>query len=115
MMNRVREEGARVREAAARLQRLPGMLRSIWDGLQKSRIQDRLREAVASEVDDLRRAASDRAATADARRREAETRARSLRQNLTDVGYQLAETRLEIAALRPPESTSALGALSNRW
>ncbi|NSZ85225.1 hypothetical protein G6L97_13725 [Agrobacterium tumefaciens] len=117
MMNRVREEGARVREAAAHLQRLPGILRSLWDGFQKSRIQDRLREAVASEVDDLRRAASDahdRAATADAGRREAETRARNLRQNLTEVGYQLAETRLEIAALRPPESTSALGALSNR-
>ncbi|MQB04240.1 hypothetical protein DXT91_08805 [Agrobacterium tumefaciens] len=117
MMKRVREEGARVRETAARLQRLPGMLRSLWDGFQKSRVQDRLRQAVASEVDDLRRAASDacdRASTADAGWREAETRARNLRQNLTEVGHQLAEARLELAAHRPPESTSALGALSNR-
>lgn len=106
MMARVHQEGARVREAAARLQRLPGMLRSLWDGFRKSRIQDRLREAVASEVDDLRRAASDaadRASIADAGRREAETRVRNLRQNLTEVGHQLAEARQELAILRPPE------------
>lgn len=110
MMARVREEATRAREATAKLQRLPGMLRSLWDGFRKSRVQDRLRETVASEMDDLRRAAtdaSDRASTADAGRREAETRARNLRQNLVEVGHQLAEARQELAALRPPEPVPA--------
>lgn len=106
MMSRVREEGARVREAAARLQRLPGMLRSLWDGFQKSRVQDRLREAVASDVDDLRKAttaASEHASAATVARQEAEARTRTLRQNLLEVGHQLAEARQELAALRPSE------------
>jgi hypothetical protein len=106
MMTRVREEAARAREATASLQRLPGLLRSLWDGFRKSRVEDRVRQAVASEMDDLRRiaaAAADRASTADAGRKEAETRARNLRQNLTEVGHQLAETRQELAILRPPE------------
>lgn len=106
MMGRVRQEAARAREATARLQRLPGMLRSLWDGFRQSRIQDRLRETVTSEMDHLRQAATDaanRAAAADAGRREAETRARNLRQNLTEVGHQLAEARQEIVTLRLSE------------
>lgn len=110
MMARVREEASRAREVTVRLQRLPGILRSLWDGLRQSRIQDRLRETVASEMDGLRRAATDaadRASSADAGRREAETRARNLRQNLVEVGHQLAEARQELAALRPPQPVPA--------
>lgn len=106
MMSRVREEAARARQATASLQRLPGMLRSLWDGFRKSRVEERVRAAVASEVDDLRQVvadASDRASTADARRREAETRARNLRQNLMEVGHQLSEARQELAILQTPE------------
>lgn len=104
MMARVREEGARVRERAARLQRLPGLLRSMWDGFRKSRVQDRIRQSVESEMEALRRTATesaDRASAADAGRRDAEWRARNLRENLTETGRQLAETRQELTALRP--------------
>jgi len=106
MMSRVREEAARVREATARLQRLPGALRSLWDGFRQSRVQDRIRQSVESEVDALRRAAADaadRASAADVGRREAEARARNLRENLTETGRDLATARQELAALRPPE------------
>lgn len=110
MMARVREEGARVRERAARLQHLPGLLRSMWDGFRKSRVQDRIRQSVESEMETLRRTAAesaDRASAADAGRRDAESRARNLRENLTETGRQLAETRQELAALRPELAPSA--------
>lgn len=43
MMARVRAEGIRVREAAARLRSLPGIVRGLWDGLRRSAVQDRIR------------------------------------------------------------------------
>ncbi len=110
MMARVREEGARVRERAARLQHLPGLLRSLWDGFRKSRVQDRIRQSLESEMEVLRRTAAEsteRASAADAGRRAAESRARNLRENLTETGRQLAETRQELAALRPELAPSA--------
>lgn len=106
MMARVREEAARVREATARLQRLPGALRSVFDGFRNSKVAARIRQAVESEMEVLRRAASDaadRASAADAGRREAEVRARNLKDNLTETGRELATARRELAALRPPE------------
>ncbi len=106
MMARVRQEAARVREATARLQRLPGALRSLFDGFRTSKIASRIRQAVESEMEALRRAATDaadRASAADAGRREAESRARHLRENLTETGRDLASARRELAALRPPE------------
>jgi ribosomal protein L17 len=106
MMARVRQEGARVREATARLQRLPGALRSMLDGFRTSKVASRIRQAVESEMETLRRAAvdaADRASTADAGWREAETRARNLRVSLTETGRDLATARRELAALRPPE------------
>ncbi|MGH6761201.1 MAG: hypothetical protein ACRECW_06365 [Phyllobacterium sp.] len=112
MMSRVREEAARVREATARLQRLPGALRSALDGFKKSKVAARIRAAIDAEMEALRRAvsdAADRASTADARRREAEARAKTLRDNLTDSGRQLAAARQELATLRPPEPERAPG------
>lgn len=113
MMARVREEAARVREATARLQRLPGVLRSVFDGFRNSKIAARIRASVESEMEALRRTAadaSDRASAASTARQEAEQRAKTLRDNLTDTGRQLAAARQELGALRPPEpgmSTSA--------
>lgn len=107
MMARVREEASRVREATARIQRLPGALRSMLDGFRTSKIASRIRQAVESEMETLRRAAvdaADRASTADAGRREAETRARNLRASLTETGRDLATARRELAALRPLET-----------
>ncbi|MQW06360.1 hypothetical protein GHK45_22315 [Sinorhizobium meliloti] len=106
MMARVREEAARVREATARLQRLPGAMRSMLDGFRTSKVAARIRQAVESEMEALRRAASDaadRASVADAGRREAEARAKNLRASLTETGRDLATARCELAALRPPE------------
>lgn len=109
MMARVREEGTRVRAHAVRLQHLPGMLRSLWDGFRKSRVQDRIRQSVESEMEALRRTAgdaADRASAADAGRREAEVRAKNLRASLTETGRELAATRQELAALRPEVAPS---------
>lgn len=112
MMARVREEAARVREATARLQRLPGALRSLFDGFKQSKVAARIRAAVESEMEALRRAATDaadRASAADAGRREAEMRAKNLRDNLAETGRDLATARRELAALRPPEPERAPG------
>jgi hypothetical protein len=106
MMARVRQEAARVREATARLQRLPGALRSLFDGFKQSKVAARIRAAVESEMEALRRAAADaadRASTADAGHKEAEARAKNLRENLAETGRELATARRELAALRPPE------------
>ena len=106
MMSRVREDAARVREATARLQRLPGALRSVFDGFRKSKVASRIRAAVESEMETLRRAAADatdRASAADAGRREAEARAKNLRASLTETGRDLAVAKQELAALSPPE------------
>lgn len=110
MLARVRDEAARVREATARLQRLPGALRSLWDGFKVSKVADRIRQSVESEMDALRRTAADaadRASAADAGRREAEARARNLKENLTETGRELTTARRELAALRPPEASMA--------
>lgn len=106
MMSRVRQEAARIQAAAARLQRLPGMLRSAWDGFRKSAIEARIRKSLDSEMDGLRQkavAAEGRATAAHDGRRKAETQARDLRENLTETGRQLAVARREIAFLRPPD------------
>lgn len=110
MMARVRQEAARVREATAKLQRLPGALRSLFDGFKQSKVAARIRAAVESEMEALRRTAADaadRASAADAGRREAEARARNLKENLTETGRDLATARRELAALRPPEPERA--------
>lgn len=112
MMSRVRQEAARVQQAAAHLQRLPGLLRGWWDGFRRSAVQDRIRQAVAVEMEDLRQTAADasnRASSAIAARQEAETRARGLRASLTDTGRALTAARQELAALRPPEPERAPG------
>ncbi|TDX76225.1 hypothetical protein EDE05_117107 [Neorhizobium sp. R1-B] len=112
MMARVRQEAARVREATARLQRLPGALRSVFDGFRRSKVAARIRAAVESEMEALRRTAADatdRASAASAALREAEARAKNLRQNLTETGRDLATARRELAAFRPPEPEQTPG------
>lgn len=112
MMSRVRQEAARVQAAAARLQRLPSMLRSVWDGFRKSAVEARIRRSLDSEMAGLRQqaaAADDRATAAHDGRRQAEVRARDLRETLTETGQQLAAARRELAFLRPPEPERAPG------
>ncbi|MGV8938359.1 MAG: plasmid recombination protein [Allorhizobium sp.] len=90
--------------AAKRLTGIGGLLRGLWDGLRKSAIAARIRKAIEPELEELQRkaaVASDRASAADAGRREAEIRARTLRENLTDTGRQLVYARQELASLRP--------------
>lgn len=106
MIARARQEASRVQKAAARLQRLPSILRTLWDGFRKSRVQDRIRESVEYEMENLRSVASlaaERASTADHARRRAEEKALTLDRALAEVGAQRDDARREIASLRPPE------------
>lgn len=112
MMARVRHEAARVQAAATRLQKLPGVLRGFWDGFRKSTVEARVRQSIDSQMDDLRQQAAlaaDRASTANAARRDAETKSRDLLTALRDTGRRLTEARRELAALRPPEPERAPG------
>lgn len=107
MMVRAREESARVRKAAARLQWLPGLLRTAFDGFRKSRVAARVRQAIQSELDSLREqaaTAAERAKAANAARQEAEARMRNLRQNLIETGRELAAAQQELAILMAPVS-----------
>jgi len=106
MMSRVRQEAARVQAAAARLQRLPGVLRSAWDGFRKSAVEARIRRSLDSEMGALREqatVAADRATAAHDGMRQAEAQVRDIRETLKEAGRQLAAARREIAFLRPPE------------
>lgn len=106
MMARVRNEAARVREASARLQRLPSLLRTVWDGFRQSKVADRIRAAVESEMERLREeaaTAADRASKAVADRKEAIERARTLDRTLTETVAQRDAARKDLARLRPPE------------
>lgn len=112
MMSRVRKEAARVQAVAARLQRLPGMLRSFWDGFRNSEVEARIRRSLDSEIAGLRQqaaAADDRATAALDGKRQAEVRARDLRETLTETGQQLAAARRELGFLRPQEPERAPG------
>jgi hypothetical protein len=106
MMSRVREEAVRVAAKAARLQHLPSVLRTVFDGFRQSRVADRIRAAVESEMATLRERASSalkQAAAADAARREADSRASSLNSSLTETEAQRDAARCEVQRLRPPE------------
>lgn len=58
MMKRIQLEGERVQKAAARIQRLPGLLRTLWDGFRASKIRDRILRSVDAEMSRLREQAS---------------------------------------------------------
>lgn len=119
MMSRVRQEAAKVRAASARLQRLPSMLRTALDGLRQSRVADRIRAAVAGEMDWLRDqatsserradAADNRARAAESDRQKAEDRARNLDAALMETAAQRDAARREVQRLRPPEPSPGPG------
>jgi len=111
MMFRVREEAARVKAAAARLQRLPSVLRTVYDGFRQSRIADRIRAALESDMAAIsERAASalQHAAKADADRQRAMERASSLDASLAETEAQRDALRREVSRLRPPEPEPSL-------
>lgn len=106
MMSHARQEAARVRNAVSRIQSLPGILRNIWDGFRRSKVQDRIHAAVETEMNDLRGqavAAAERARTANDARRRAEEKTRTLDRALAEVGVQRDAAWRELARLRPPE------------
>jgi uncharacterized protein YoxC len=106
MMAIARQEAIRFQMAATRLQRLPSILRTLWDGFRKSRVQDRIRKSVESEIDNLRSLASSAAAranTADEQRRRVEEKVRTLDRALAEVGAQRDDAWRELARLRPSE------------
>ncbi|MGO6844819.1 hypothetical protein ACCS84_16665 [Rhizobium ruizarguesonis] len=108
MMSFVRQETARVAAQAARLQKLPSILRTVFDGWRHSKVADRIRAALESDMAALRERASsalERAAVAEAAYRKAETRASSLDAALTETEAQRDAARREVARLRPQEPT----------
>jgi hypothetical protein len=112
MMSRAREEAARVTAAAARLQRLPSILRTVFDGWRHSKVADRIRAALESDMSALRERASsalEQAAKADAARQKAVERASSLDAALAETEAQRDTLRREVTRLRPPEPSLALG------
>lgn len=111
MMSRAREEAARVTAAAARLQRLPSILRTFLDGWRHSKVADRLRAALESDMSALRERASsalEHAAKAEAARQKAVERASSLDAALAETEAQRDTLRREVARLRPPEPEPSL-------
>lgn len=111
MMARVRTEAERVQKAAARIQQLPGLLRTFWDGFRVSRIRDRIRQSVDSEMSLLRdqaAAAAERASAADAARKAAEEKRRNIEYSLAEVGIQRDAAWQELAKLSPPETQPSL-------
>src|SRR5690606_26348631 len=81
VMVRANEEAKKAGEATARLQHIPSLIRVLWDGFRKSELRERIMRSVEAEFDRLRSLASTasaRASEADAGRRRAEDRARSL-------------------------------------
>lgn len=119
MMGRVREEAARVRAMSASLQRIPILLRTAFDGFRKSRVADRVRAAVAVEMEQLhdRATSADRRADVSERRaiaaetvkRKAEERVLALDTALTETVAQRDAARREVQRLRPPEAKPSLG------
>lgn len=119
MMSRAHAEAARVTAAAARLQRLPSMLRTAIDGFRQSRVADRIRAAVAAEMQWLRDQASSadqradaadkQARAAEAVSRKAEERARTFETALTETAAQRDAARRDVQRLRPPELGAGLG------
>lgn len=113
MMARARVEATRVRKAAARIQSLPGILRNLWDGFRRSKVQDRIHAAVETEMNDLRgqaAAAAERARTANDARRRAEEKTRTLDRALAEVGAQRDAAWRELVGLRPPEPENTVSA-----
>ncbi len=104
MIGRVREEAAQVREATARLQRLPSFLRSLWDGFRISTIQDRARSMVEAELKRLRSmvtASEERAGKAETATRTAEEKARHFERSLSATMAQRDIAWKELERVRP--------------
>lgn len=105
---------SRARSEVAKLQRLPSMFRTLWDGFRVSSVQKRIRAAVSGEMDKLSSAATsatERAIAAEKARRAAEDQAANLRRSLADIGRQRDTAWQELAVLRPaanhPDPTAA--------
>lgn len=119
MMSFVREETARVAAQAARLQRLPSILRTVFDGFRQSAVAERIRAAVAADMTALRdqasaadrraAAANNRASAAEAAHSKAEGRADTLDVALAETTAQRDAARREVARLRPSEPTLGPG------
>jgi hypothetical protein len=92
----VKADAAQVQAAAARLQGVGGAIRSVFDGLQESRIRDGIRKEFARDLAAAKGAmekAKAEAAKANASRREFERKA-------TDAGYVLRQHAQSLAAAR---------------
>ena len=117
----VKAHSAKTRAAAERLQGVGGAIRSVFDGIQESRIRDQVRKEFARDLAAAKAAiekAQEEAAKANALRREAEKKATDASYAFRQQGQRLASARQEIrdlsaalaAALDEPEPTQTPGA-----
>ena len=115
MMARVRAEAERVQKTVVQIQRLPSLLRTLWDGFRKSKVHDRIRQSMDAEMTLLREraaAAADRASAANAARRAEEEKRRNMERSLAELGIQRDAAWRELAKLRPPEKEPSLSGRS---
>lgn len=106
MIARVRHEARSVREATARLQRLPALLRSLWDGFRRSKIHEETRAGFEAEMDRLKLVAdqaTDRVGRIETEKRVVEERTRQLERSLSETALQRDVARREVERLRPTD------------
>lgn len=108
VLSRARREGSRIledaRARAARLRSIGSRLRSLWDGLRRSTVEARIRDAVAGEVAEARRRADaerHRAAEEMRRRRDAERGREAAVAAAQALGRERDAARRRLAALLP--------------
>ncbi len=96
ILERARQDAARILEGIAPYRKVGVILRSIWDGLSSSRIRKKVRSEFAQQIENLLREASEERAS----RRRAEQRAAELDGVVRTSGLVQAATSREVSRLK---------------
>ncbi|MES0810059.1 hypothetical protein ABLO27_11300 [Roseibium sp. SCPC15] len=95
VLERARQEAARILEGVAPYRKFGAFLRSIWDGLNSSKIRKKARSEFAQQIENLSREASEERAS----RRRAEQRASELENAMRNSGLVQSATSREVSRL----------------
>ncbi|MGY4751425.1 plasmid recombination protein [Pannonibacter sp. Q-1] len=96
VLERARREAARILEGVAPYRKFGAFLRSIWDGVNSSKIRRQTRSEFAQQIENLSREASEERAS----RRRAEQRASELESAMRNSGLVEAATSREVSRLK---------------
>lgn len=114
ILSRARKEGSRIlvdaRAKAIRFRSIGSRIRSFWDGLRHSRIESRLRQSVAEDLNEARRRADmerQRVGEETRRRHEAERAREAAITAAHALGRERDAARRQLAAL-PPDATQLI-------